>query len=393
MPNTGGWQTYTDVTVSLPASTATQPLFFVARPPVGTPNGGGLLNVNWIDFLGSGVGAPPPPPSGTSPSVHLFYYPWYGSPAVHGSWRHWQQGGRAPPDDLGADLYPVLGAYDSGDYPGAVAQHMAWVRASGAGVIVYSWWGQGSYEDSLVTGVLDAAARQGIKVAWHLEPYAGRTAASTVADITYINSRYGGHPAFYRSAEHGNRPAFYVFNSLHIADWSALRSVNGSNIILAQTTDTSRITHFSGMYTYDVLAGTTAPGWEQAGEYARANGLIWSPSVGPGYVDDRAVPGNATPTLARNGGATYDQEWTNALDPTKGGVPTWVSITSFNEWHEGSTIEPARSSPPGGLGYQTYAGAYGRTGVAAETAYLERTAHWVREFESRRGFELEVHGT
>jgi hypothetical protein len=53
----------------------------------------------------------------------------------------------------------------------------------------------------------------------------------------------------------------------------------------------------SVLHTYDAIAGATAPGWEGAGEYAAANGLVWAPSVGPGYVDDRAVPGNTTPTL------------------------------------------------------------------------------------------------
>jgi glycosyl hydrolase family 99/F5/8 type C domain-containing protein len=322
-----------------------------------------------------------------SENVHLFYYPWYGSPAVSGGYRHWPQGGHTPPDDVGANLYPVLGAYDSGDFAGAVEQHMRWVERSGAGVIVYSWWGQGSYEDGLAQGVLDAANLHDVKVAWHLEPYGGRTAASTVDDIRYIEARYGAHPAFYRSAEHGNKGAFYVFSSLSVpdADWAALDAVTGEAIVLAQTTDTSRIAHFSGMYTYDAIAGATAPGWAGAGAYAKAHGLIWAPSVGPGYVDDRAVPGNTTPTLGRANGATYDQEWGNALDPAKGGVPTWVSVTSFNEWHEGSVLEPARSNPPGGFGYETFDGAYGRTGADAETAYLDRTAYWAAEFEARRG--------
>ena len=263
---------------------------------------------------------------------------------------------------------------------------MRWTVRSGAGVLVYSWWGQGSYEDNLAQKVMDAAARYGIRIAWHLEPYNGRTAASTVSDINYLNQRYGAHEAFYRSAEHGGKGAFYVFQSLFVpdADWAALDSVTGNNIVLAQTTDTARVAHFSGMYTYDAIAGATAPGWAQAGEYAEANGLIWSPSVGPGYMDDRAVPGNTTPTLGRANGATYDQQWTNALDPAKGGVPTWVSVTSFNEWHEGSVIEPASSTPPPGFNYQTYEGAYGQTGPAAETAYLTRTAHWTTEFEQRR---------
>lgn len=319
-----------------------------------------------------------------SQNVHLFYYPWYGSPAVNGSWRHWPQGGHNPPDDIGADYYPALGAYDSGDMEGAVAQHMKEVKQSGAGVIVYSWWGRGGYEDRLARGVLDAAAEEGIKVAWHLEPYSGRTAASTVSDIQYINAIYGGHRAFYRSAEHGDRPAFYVFESLRITDWTALDEVTGTSIVLAQTTDTTKIAHFSGMYTYDGIAGATAPGWKQAGDYARAHGLIWAPSVAPGYIDDRAVPGNTTPTLDRAKGAAYDRQWNNALDPAVGGSPAWVSVTSFNEWHEGSSIEPADSSPPAGHGYLTFEGAYGKTGEAAETAYLDRTAYWVDRFEAGR---------
>ncbi|MFC7584891.1 glycoside hydrolase family 99 protein [Nonomuraea antimicrobica] len=310
-----------------------------------------------------------------SGNVHLFYYPWYGTPAGTGEWRHWQQGGHTPPDDIGADLHPALGAYDSGDAR-VLAQHMKWVARTGAGVIVYSWWGQGGFEDGLARRVMDAAAARGVKVAWHLEPYAGRTAASTVDDIRYLHREYGSHPAFAN--------IFYVFWSLQIADWSALDAVNQDNVILAQTTDTTKIAHFGGMYTYDGIAGATAPGWRQAGEYAKANGLIWAPSVAPGYIDDRAVPGNTTPTVTRDGGAAYDRQWNNALDPAIGGSPTWISVTSFNEWHEGSVIEPADGTPPAGHGYQTFQGAYGKRGKAAETAYLDRTRHWVQKFESVR---------
>jgi hypothetical protein len=311
-----------------------------------------------------------------STRTHLFYYPWYGNSG--GVYRHWQQGGHTPPADVGANFYPSLGPYDSGDFAGAVEQHMRWIEQSGAGVIVYSWWGQGSYEDGLAAGVLDAAARHGIKVAWHLEPYSGRTADSTVSDITYLTGRYGSSPAFYRDTEHGNRPAFYVFESLRITDWTALDQVRSSAIVLAQTTDTSKVAHFGGMYTYDAIAGATAPGWKNAGDYCAANGLVWAPSVGPGYNDDRAVPGNTTPTLGRDNGATYDREWQNALSPTVGGNPDWVSVTSFNEWHEGSIIEPARSSPPSSA-YETFAGAYGTSGAASETAYLDRTRYWAAQ--------------
>ncbi|GIG92228.1 hypothetical protein [Plantactinospora endophytica] len=322
-------------------------------------------------------------PPQTADNVHIFYYSWYGNPAHSGSYRHWQQGGHTPPQDIGANFYPTLGAYDSGD-PAAVRQHMAWISRAGVGVVVHSWWGQGSFEDNLTPVVLDAAAEHGLKVAWHMEPYTGRTAASTVADINYIHNRYGGHPAFYRDAAHGNRSAFYVFESLRITDWTPLEQVKGNSIVLAQTTDTTKVAHFGGMYTYDGIAGATAPGWANASAFCKANGLVWAPSVAPGYLDDRAVPGNTTPTVDRANGAAYDRQWGNALNAANGS-PTWVSITSFNEWHEGSTIEPARSSPPAGHGYLTYSGAYGQTGTAAETAYLDRTRYWVRQFNPAVG--------
>ncbi|GAA2516180.1 hypothetical protein GCM10010423_04570 [Streptomyces levis] len=369
VPVTGGWETFTTVTTTLTGG-ASGPLFLRF-----TGGGGALFDVDAFT-LGTR-----PTAGALSDDVHLFYYPWYGSPAVNGSWRHWQQGGHTPPDGLGADFYPALGPYDSGDFDGAVARHMEWIARSGAGVIVYSWWGRGSYEDRLARGVLDAARERGIEVAWHLEPYAGRTGASTAADIAYLTSTYGSHPAFHRAADHAGKGVFYVFQSLDIADWTALDQVTGTSIVLAQTTDTTRIAHFSGMYTYDGIAGATAPGWKQAGDHARAHGLVWAPSVAPGYIDDRAVPGNATPTVERADGAAYDRQWSNALDPAVGGSPTWVSVTSFNEWHEGSSIEPADSTPPAGHGYRTYSGAYGQTGEAAQTAYLDRTAYWVGRFE------------
>jgi glycoprotein endo-alpha-1,2-mannosidase len=322
-----------------------------------------------------------PAATAVSTNVQFFYYPWYGSPTVAGSYRHWQQGGHTPPEDIGSNYYPVDGAYDSGDLNGAVAQQMAWIQQAGVGVIVYSWWGQGSYEDSLAAGVLSEAAKYGIKVAWHIEPYTGRTAASVVSDINYIDSTYGSSPAFFRDPTHGNKAPFYIFDSLDITDWSALDQVTGSNIVLAQTTDTSKVAHFNGMYTYDAIAANTAGGWSGVGAYCAAHGMVWAPSVGPGYIDDRAVPGNTTPTLDRANGATYDHEWTNAVTPSIGGSPNWVSITSFNEWHEGSQVEPASSTPPPGFGYLTYQGAYGTSGTASQTAYLDRTRYWVSQFD------------
>jgi hypothetical protein len=209
-----------------------------------------------------------------------------------------------------------------------------------------------------------------------MEPYGGRTAQSTVNDINYINNTYGSHPAYYRAQDRGNKPVFYIFNSLAISDWSPLTAVNANNIILTQTTDQSKVTYFGGMYNYSVNGNepNIRDVWTSMNNYCVANGKVWSPSIGPGYVDSRAT-GN-TLFIARENGAKYDRDWNDAM----ASGAQWISITSFNEWHEGSQIEPARNNPPAGYGYLTYLNAYGRTGSSAETAYMDRTRYWVDIF-------------
>ncbi|WP_218135895.1 ThuA domain-containing protein [Nonomuraea jiangxiensis] len=53
---TGGWQTFTDVTLDLTSPpTASGPLYFVVRKPAGAANDAYLANFNWVDFVGKGA--------------------------------------------------------------------------------------------------------------------------------------------------------------------------------------------------------------------------------------------------------------------------------------------------------------------------------------------------
>jgi glycoprotein endo-alpha-1,2-mannosidase len=287
--------------------------------------------------------------------VHVFYYNWYGAPPLQPNYVHWQQAGHEPPNDIGANFYPLLGAYSSSD-PQVLKQHMEWIRQARIGVLCTTWWGKGSYEDRSIPAILDAAAKAGLKVTFHLEPYAGRSPARVVEDIRYLMDSYGGHPAFYRTDKFGERPMFYVFSVLRndSQEWrkaiNELRNTKYDSVLIAQTTDPNFIVDagFDGGYNYNIIppfrdATYYEKEWlGKIGPWFAARGKLFIPSVGPGYLDDRAVPkGFDEPPSARTRDdgtdLTYKRGWQTAIQTGA----QFVTITSFNEWHEGSQIEPA----------------------------------------------------
>ena len=329
--------------------------------------------------------------------VHTFYYPWYGNPQTDNYYEHWnhQQSvkkGKSKKypggDDIGADFYPKLGCYSSNSEDDLNA-HMQMLLRAQVGVICSSWWGKGSYTDKAVPRLLDAAANHGIKVGFHIEPFPGRNAQTTRDAIIYIIDKYGSHPAFYRYGKDNPRPMFYVYDSYltPAKQWKAILSPNGDQTIRNSKYDSVVIGlwvkeheqafmtegRFDGYYTYfatdGFTYGSTIENWPKLAEWARQNNKLFIPSVGPGYVDLRIRPWNNVNTRGRQAGAYYDREFAAAI---AAGTQI-VSITSFNEWHEGSQIEPAVPKKIADFKYLDYTPHY-------PEYYLDRTSYWVNRF-------------
>jgi hypothetical protein len=328
---------------------------------------------------------------GTNPSykVAAFYYPWYGNPTIDGKWVHWTQNNHVPPADIASDYYPVLGAYSSND-PAVVAQHMKWLREAGVGVIITSWWGQGSREDLAVPLLLQTAEQYGIKVAFHIEPYNGRTPESLVSDINYLYTQYGDSPAFFRSTaisrySPSDQPKgmFFVWSiqdpgTKDFSYWQkALDEVHAlpeSGLVIANSLKADWIenSHFDGLYNYATLH------LEQDGGFNWARSLppdsLYVPSVIPGFSAKRVGYADYT-FVDRDNGKTFDRQWASALDT--GVEPTLITVTSFNEWHEGSMIEPPQSGLSDGHGYS-----YSDFGTVSAEGYLRLTNDWGKRYLS-----------
>jgi glycoprotein endo-alpha-1,2-mannosidase len=323
------------------------------------------------------------PPAGAARApapVSVFYYPWYGTPALDGAYEHWQQGGHRPPGDIGSDYYPTRGAYSSTN-PRVLDGQIAELAAAGVGEVVSSWWGWGSQTDGRLPALMHAARAHGLAVAVQLEPYDGlnppyvaRSAETVGADLDHLR-------------ELGVRRVYVYAPFADVSDavWAALAAARPELQILAQTANVARAAAagFDGVYTYDIVRYGAAS-FDRLCRRAHAAHLVCAPSVGPGFEAGRAT-GDAR-VKPRLDGRTYDSMWGAAL---RAGADR-VTITSYNEWHEGTQIEPASAagsrtsalSPTVPYRYRTYDGAYGLHGRRASRAYLERTAYWIDRYDA-----------
>jgi hypothetical protein len=316
-----------------------------------------------VALIVAGVGGATVPevlPSGGEAAI--FYYPWWGNPEQDGSWEHWNQNGNTPPLDLASRFYPSRGPYSS-SATNVVREHMREIAGMGVSTVVVSWWGWRSKEDERLPLVAREAGAAGLDVALHLEPWHGRTPQSTAEAIAVMRER-------------GIRD-FYVYDSIAYPDaaWAAALRPLDDVRVFAHTPlpGRARAGRFDGLYTYDVVV-YDGSSFARVCASARRLALVCAPSVGPGF-DARPAIGES-PVMPRKRGERYDVMWKRALRARA----DIVTITSYNEWHEGTQVEAARAiGPP----YGSYEGAYGLRGREAECAYVSRTKHWVQQLRAR----------
>ncbi len=337
----------------------------------------------------------------TSQRVHAFYYPWYGNPEHDGGYSHWNHAvavRRGPPrqfpggDDIGANFYPLMGCSSSTN-AADLERHMRWLRRAGVGVISVSWWGDGSFTDRALPAVFRAAEKHGIGISFHIEPHlAGkrRDAAATRQGIVSLIERFGASPALFRYPGRDGRPLFYVYDSYltEAAEWAAILAPDGARTIRGTAHDAVVIGlwvkeheedfmlrgHFDGFYTYFATEGftygSTPANWTRLARWAREHAKIFIPCVAPGYIDTRIRPWNGRNTRARRDGAYHDEMFRAAIDVK----PQIIGVTSFNEWHEGTQIEPAAPKRVADFTYEDYR-------PRSPFYYLDRTRHWAAAFD------------
>jgi hypothetical protein len=300
--------------------------------------------------------------------VLAYYYPWY----IQGDWsRH------------GYDGTPTLGKYGTDD-PAVAEQHVRWGRRAGLDGFIVSWWGPDHLADRhFRSGYLRASSVHELRFAFIYESLGRLDTADgrrdqqidcsqpevlevLFRDLAYLRDNYFSHRSYLKI---GDRPlvVLYVsrtFRHLEAAQLAGLRQRLGVDLFLigdeayfGRQTDPATARNglrdgrplFEGYTAYNMFENARVQEGESARDFIRREALPiyrnWSektnfcPGLLPRYRDFRGHrPLRGTPDEYRRMIADLQSL---PGRPVGDGVRQIYLITSFNEWWEGTTIEPA----------------------------------------------------
>ncbi|NUP89840.1 MAG: glycoside hydrolase family 99-like domain-containing protein [Candidatus Sumerlaeia bacterium] len=327
--------------------------------------------------------------------VAAYYYPWHGA-GFHG--------GQYLRERLTPPQGPLIGEYDDSS-PEVIAHQIAWSERAGVDVWAVSWWGAGSREDrTLLQSTLPALASREVRFAIHFETEGlthGFTRLGAIPhEMRHLAMNYFGHP---RCLRIGGRPVLIVYLAraaqAHgmlepmIASMRAAARESGTDVFLVgdcafgpPPAEAPWMSCLDAITNYDVYARTgegvrlwaTAEGLDRMFAEQRAwralahrHGVAFVPAVTPGF-NDRGVREGHLPlsrSLSREAeeGSLFRAMLRGARELTDASAAHLLLITSWNEWHEDTQIEPVAPAPPanrddspsgtaltGGLAYPGY---------------------------------------
>ncbi len=309
----------------------------------------------------------------------VYYYPWYDTN------RHWQDGYLR--GVLTTVQPPLLGEYSCRNQT-TIQQQISWSLNNGIDYWVISWWGSGSWEDVTIRNYI-APALQGSALQFCIfyestgllggPPinFDQQLINQFVSHFEYIATNYFNHPNYLKFL---NRPVVFIyltrtFTGSYVEAIDSLRArmlQMGYDIFLVGdevywgTPNTTRIACFDAITSYNMHGPSQYAGYPQnTGFFRDVNakyltyyqtahnlGVYFIPDALPGF-NDRAVRPEANHYAIPNQfgpGWDYMSTLRRSLISTKifeePALGNPIMITSWNEWHEDTQVEPTIVTGP-----------------------------------------------
>lgn len=280
--------------------------------------------------------------SGERPVV-AFYYAWYGLD-------QWAPG-KVP------DIPAVK--YTSKDRS-TMVRHVEQAQSAGIDAFAVAWYGpsvQNNQTETNFRTMLGVAAERGFRCTVDFEtrsPFYG-SQADVVNGLKYLIDNHAAHPAFFRFEGKpliffwAVRDVFTGQGQSAVDAWASIRQQvdpQHNTLWIADGADTEFLRVFDGHHLYNITwnppanVHNTLTTWgNRVRGYGSEHGTrrLWAATVMPGYNDLFTQDRSGRFAHDRRGGAYYRETWQAAMNS----APDLVVITSFNEWLEGTQIEPS----------------------------------------------------
>jgi glycoprotein endo-alpha-1,2-mannosidase len=283
------------------------------------------------------------------------YYGWYSLGDLN--WRNW-----GDPENPATKYLPLLAQFsgdpisqkyslygfglDEGRNVRLVKRQMVLAKMAGISAFAVSWWGPDSFEDRFMPTILKAAEEVGFKVTVIFEPFYKNFPdrwRKVEEAINYLESRYIASNVWLRDTN--NLPVVFTFDIGSPEDWESWKNIlsRRSMAWVAHTTDRRALDYgFKYFYEYSPV-GIVVAGGDITQVYMGVSDIPpydkqFIPTISPRYDD----------TKVRAPGIKMGEElWKNSIAATKTVItqrrPQFVFVTSWNEWHESTSVEPSTS--------------------------------------------------